>query len=90
MSQSRVLNLALADELPSDPAQAEISRAKAAGLVDAFVQQQALPALDAILEAAEQQKAPDAALADETSGTAALLDEEVTRFRRLAANGSAS
>lgn len=90
MSQSKPLDLALAKALPSDPAEAETSRAKAADVVDGFVRQKALPALDAVLQAAEDGHVAADGLARDTVGTAAMLNEEVTRFRDLMAARSTS
>lgn len=83
MTQPKIPTLELNDELPADPAAAAASRARAAGLVEDFVQGEALATLDTVLEAAERNERTEPELANDVSATCALVDSEVMRFRSL-------
>lgn len=83
MSQSKSVEFTLDAELPADPAQAEASRAKAAALVDAFVEQQALPALDAVLNAAEGHGPPPREAVERATDISRVVDAEVSRYRAM-------
>lgn len=83
MSRSKPVDLALDAELPSDPAQAEASRAKAAALVGAFVEQQALPALDAVLSAADGHAPAPRQAVETATEMSRVVDAEVSRYRAV-------
>ncbi len=85
----------IAENLPSgDPQEARAQLVKAEKLVSDFAAQNALPALDALLKAADSSKSGgktllDAAkgaraLADDVRHRATVLDKEVARFLSVA------
>jgi hypothetical protein len=78
----------LADALPSDPAAAAETRARAATTVDRFVREVGLAGLDAALAAAHSGDTAGAhAGAQRTAEAGRLLDAEVARFRSLRPQG---
>jgi hypothetical protein len=77
--------LQLAESLPADPAAAEATRSRAAGIVESYVQENAVPALDGVLAAAEPSRASGQARA--ARDAAELVDAEVRRFRALERSG---
>jgi len=73
--------LQLAETLPADPAAAEATRSRAAEIVDAYVQENAVPALDGVLTAAAGWHVRERARAAREA--CELVDAEVRRFRAL-------
>jgi|GEM_PF-6643177 len=81
MASSSNGQLQLAESLPADPAAAEATRSRAAGILESYVQENAVPALDGILAAARRRTAAEhARVAREACE---LVDAEVRRFRAL-------
>lgn len=76
----------LARALSDAAAEGEATQARAAGIVEDYVQDQALSALDALLnEAGNGETVRETA--DRCTATSILVDTEVRRFRDLSARG---
>lgn len=84
MMQPERPELHLTWEVPADPAEAEAARSKAATLVEEFVQDQALSALDHLLATAAEGGRVADEVVQETTVSSQVVDDEVTRFLSLA------
>ncbi len=73
----------LAWTLPDDPAEAEATRVRAADLVEGYVRDQSLAALDRVL-APDADDASIVQAAQDAAAASRLVDAEVRRFRDLA------
>jgi len=73
----------LAWALPEDPAEAEATRVRAADLVEGYVRDQSLAALDRVL-APDVDDAGAVRAAQDAAAASRLVDAEVRRFRELA------
>jgi len=78
------MELNLAGILDDAGAGGDAIRGQAATLVEAFVRDQAIPALDSMLVASESGTQGDGAVAADMAGACQLVEAEVARFHALA------